>query len=126
MVETLLYIPTLIFASDYLARPRSYRRAIILFFFNYIEIVIDFASLYNKYAVMNKPFGHWFDSIYYSFVTSSSTGYGDFFPENFGGKFLCVSHSIVSIIFIVLFLNSFSSKMEVTGYFSPEENDKPN
>jgi hypothetical protein len=117
MIETLLYIPTLIFASDYLSRPRSYRRAIILFFFNYIEIGFGFAVLYEKFAIMNKSFSHWFDAIYFSFISSSSTGYGDYFPVNMEGKLVSVVHTLVSIIFIVLFLNSFSSKMEISGYF---------
>jgi len=31
MVETVFYVPTLIFASDSLSRPRSYRRSMLLF-----------------------------------------------------------------------------------------------
>ena len=123
MIETLFYIPTLIFASDYLARPRSYRRAILLFFLNYIEIAVDFGMLYSKFAVMNKIFEHWFDSIYFSFISGSSTGFGDYYPINPEGKLISIFHTLVSIIFIVLFLNSFSNKMEVSGYFL---NDKDN
>jgi voltage-gated potassium channel len=122
MVETFLYIPTLIFASDYISRPRSYRRAIMLFFLNYIEIGIDYGAIYAKYATMNKPFNHWFDSIYFSFISASSTGFGDYYPEDYLSKMLVVSHTLLSIVFIVLFLNSFSSKMEITGYFN--SNDK--
>jgi hypothetical protein len=126
MTETLLYIPTLIFASDYLARPRSYRRAILLFFFNYIEIAVDFATLYSKFAIMSKPFEHWFDSMYFSFISGSSTGFGDYYPLNLEGKCISVTHTLVSIIFIVLFLNSFSSKMEISGYFQVDKNIKDN
>lgn len=124
LIETILYIPTLIFASDYLSRPRSYRRAMILFFFNFSEVNISFASIYSKYAILNNQFTHWFDSVYFSFVVSSSIGFGDIYPTNYDGKFIMVSHSIVSIMFIVLFLNSFSSKMEITGYFTPDDNKK--
>ena len=45
LVETILYIPTLIFASDMLSRPRSYKRSMLLLFFNYIEIVLSFGVL---------------------------------------------------------------------------------
>lgn len=117
LAETVLYIPTLIFASDYLSRPRSYRRAMILFFFNFLEVNIAYASIYSKFGIMNKQSSHWFDSIYFSFVVSSSTGFGDIYPVDFHGKLILVSHTIISIMFIVLFLNSFSSKMEITGYF---------
>lgn len=117
LIETVLYIPTLIFASDYLSRPRSYRRSMILFFLNFIEVNISYASIYSKFGIMNKQTEHWFDPVYFSFVVSSSTGFGDIFPIDFQGKLILVSHTIVSIMFIVLFLNSFSSKMEITGYF---------
>jgi len=124
LLETILYIPTLIFASDYLSRPRSYRRAMILFFFNFSEVNISFASIYSKFALLNKEFIHWFDSVYFSFVVSSSIGFGDHYPIDYNGKLIMVAHSIVSIMFIVLFLNSFSSKMEITGYFTPDDNKK--
>jgi hypothetical protein len=117
LLETVLYIPTLIFASDYLSRPRSYRRAMILFFFNFIEVNLSYASLYSKFGILNKENTHWFDSVYFSFVVSSSTGFGDLYPVDFNSKLILVSHTIISIMFIVLFLNSFSSKMEITGYF---------
>jgi hypothetical protein len=39
-LETIFYIPTLIFASDLFSRPRSYRRSMLLLFFNYLEIVL--------------------------------------------------------------------------------------
>lgn len=124
LIETILYIPTLIFASDYLSRPRSYRRAMILFFFNFSEVNISFASIYSKFGELNKEFVHWFDSVYFSFVVSSSIGFGDIYPLDYNGKLITVTHSIVSIMFIVLFLNSFSSKMEITGYFTPDDNKK--
>ncbi len=116
-LETVLYIPTLIFASDYLSRPRSYRRAMILFFLNFIEINFSYASIYAKFGILNKDITHWFDYIYFSFVVSSSTGFGDLYPIDIYGKLVLVSHTVISIMFIVLFLNTFSSKMEIVGYF---------
>jgi hypothetical protein len=40
LLETLLYVPTLIFASDTFLKPRSYRRSMLLLFFNYAEIFL--------------------------------------------------------------------------------------
>ena len=59
LIETVLYIPTLIFASDLFSRPRSYKRSMLLLFFNYIEIVVAFGVLYTIGNNMNKPFTHW-------------------------------------------------------------------
>lgn len=116
-LETLLYIPTLIFASDYLTRPRSYKRSMLLFFLNYIQINIDFGCIYMWKDMLNKPFQHWFDSIYFAFITGSTTGYGDYYPITNLGKFIVTSETIIFLIFIVLFFNVFSNKMEIKGYF---------
>jgi hypothetical protein len=115
--ETILYIPTLVFASDYLKRPRSYTRSMLLFFLNYIEISVDYAGFYTASHGFNKEFPRWFDSIYYSFVTGSTTGYGDYFPVTATGEFLVVSQTIVFLMFIALFFNIFSSRLEIKGYF---------
>jgi hypothetical protein len=117
MAETVLYVPTLIFASDSLSRPRSYRRSMLLLFLNYIEIIFDFGVIYSSGDFFNRRFVEWFDPIYFSFVTSSTLGYGDFYPVAPLGKLLVSCHSIVFLIFVVLFINFFSSKMESTGYF---------
>ena len=117
MIETVMYVPTLIFASDSLSRPRSYRRSMLLLFFNYLEIIFDFAVIYSVGEFFNKPFQAWFDPIYFSFITSASIGYGDYFPVTALGKLIVSGHSVVFLIFVVVFLNFFSSKMESTGYF---------
>jgi len=117
MIETMLYVPTLIFASDVIARPRSYRRSMLLLFINYIEIIFDFGVIYAHGQYLNVPFTNWFDSIYFSFVTSATIGYGDFYPITPAGKFLVSFQSTLFIIFVALFLNFFSGKVESRGYF---------
>ncbi len=117
MIETVLYVPTLIFASDSLSRPRSYRRSMLLLFFNYLEIIFDFAVIYSVGNFFNKPFHTWFDPVYFSFITSSTIGYGDFYPVTPLGKLIVSCHSVVFLIFIVVFLNFYSGKMESKGYF---------
>ena len=116
-LETLLYVPTLIFASDSLSRPRSYRRSMLLLFLNYLEIIFDFGVIYASSNCFNKPFEEWFDPVYFSFITSASIGYGDFYPVTTIGKFLVSCQSVVFLIFVVVFLNFFSSKVQSSGYF---------
>lgn len=120
LIETMLYVPTLIFASDIFSRPRSYRRSMLLLFFNYLEIVVSFGVIYSRGNYLNKTFGHWFDSVYFSFITSATIGYGDFYPVTSMGKFLVSLQSIIFLVFVVLFLNFFSNKVESNGYFDRE------
>lgn len=117
MLETVLYVPTLIFASDIFSKPRSYRRSMLLLFCNYLELVFAFGAIYDSGPCMNKPFEHWFDPIYFSFITSATVGYGDYYPITEMGKFWVSAQTVVVIMFVVLFLNFFSNKVESKGYF---------
>jgi hypothetical protein len=122
LLETVLYIPTLIFASDLFSRPRSYKRSMLLLFFNYLEIVVSFGVLYTFGNNMNKPFEHWFDPIYFSMVSSSSIGFGDYYPVTTFGKVLVSLQAMFFLSFVVLFLNFFSTKVKNKGYFGDAEN----
>jgi Ion channel len=66
---------------------------------------------------LNKAFEHWFDPIYFSFITSATIGYGDYYPATPMGKLLVSLQSVLFLIFVALFLNFFSSKVESKGYF---------
>jgi hypothetical protein len=121
LLETVFYIPTLIFASDLFSRPRSYKRSMLLLFFNYIEIVFSFAVLYTIGENMNKPFEHWFDSIYFSVISSNSIGFGDYYPITTFGKVLVSLQAMFFLLFVILFLNFFSTKIKSKGYFDDEQ-----
>ncbi len=123
MIETMLYVPRLIFASDIIEKPRSYRRSMLLLFINYIEIIFDFAAIYAHGEYLNKAFVHWFDPLYFSFITAATIGFGDFHPITPMGKFLVSFQSTLIIVFIAMFLNFFTGKVESKGYFG--EDKKP-
>jgi hypothetical protein len=120
LLETVLYIPTLIFASDMFSKPRSYKRSMLLLFINYLEIIISFGVLYSCGDYLNKPFNHWFDAIYFSTINSASIGYGDFYPVTTIGKVLATAQAFLFLFFVVLFLNFFTAKIKVKGYFDLE------
>ena len=120
LTETVLYIPTLIFASDLFSKPRSYKRSMLLLFFNYMEIIFAFGVLYSCDNFLNKPFTNWFDAVYFSVITSSSIGYGDFYPVTTQGKVLVSTQALLFLFFVVLFLNFFSTKIKAKGYFDQE------
>ncbi|MGG9971838.1 potassium channel family protein [Ferruginibacter sp. SUN002] len=121
LLETIFYLATLVFASDIFSKPRSYRRSMLLMFLNYLQIVISYGVIYAKGNYLNKPFGHWFDAIYFSLMTSSTVGYGDYYPVNFSGKLLVCSQVIIFFIVVVMFLNFFSNRVESKGYFDSKQ-----
>jgi hypothetical protein len=118
LLETVLYIPTLIFASDLFSQPRSYKRSMLLLFFNYLESILAFAVFYRTGNYLNAPLNHWFDAIYYSFVTSSTIGYGEYYPTTVEGKIFTILQVFLFLFFVILFMNFFSSKLKSKGYFS--------
>jgi hypothetical protein len=122
LLENVLYIPTLIFSSDTIERPRSYKRSMMLLFFNYIEIIFSFAVLYSCGNYLNQPFHHWFDAIYFSTISSSSLGYGDFYLVTTIGKVLATAQAFLFLFFVVLFLNFFTTKIKTKGYFDTKNN----
>jgi len=122
LLETVFYIPTLIFASDLFSRPRSYKRSMLLLFFNYLEVVVSFAVLYTLGENMNKPFDHWFDSIYFSLISTNSIGFGDYYPITTYGRVLVSLQALFFLSFVVLFLNFFSTKVKSKGYFDDQDN----
>lgn len=118
LLETVLYIPTLIFASDLFSQPRSYKRSMLLLFFNYLESVLAFAVFYRTGNYLNATLNHWFDAVYYSFVTSSTIGYGEYYPITMEGKIFTILQVFLFLFFVILFMNFFSSKIKTRGYFS--------
>lgn len=123
LLETVFYLATLVFASDIFTRPRSYRRTMLLMFLNYLQIVFSYAVIYAHGNYLNMPLKHWFDSVYFSLMTSSTVGYGDYYPVTFTGKVLVSSQVMIFFIVVVMFLSFFSNKVEQKGYF--DHTDKP-
>jgi len=120
MSETLLYVPALVFASDKIGRPRSYRRSMLLLFLNYVEIILGFAVIYSTGGLLNTHFEHWFDPVYFSFMTASTIGYGDMHPVTTLGKAVVSGQSILFIMYLYLFLNFFTSRVQAKGYFGAD------
>ncbi|MBK9417130.1 MAG: two pore domain potassium channel family protein [Flavobacteriales bacterium] len=121
MVETLLYIPTMIFASDALPSPRSYRRSKLLVFINYLEVVLTFAVLHMHGQYFNAPLSNWTDAVYLSFVITSTIGFGEFYPITDMGKLVVSIQSLFYLSYIALFMSVFNTRA-TRGYF--EGSDK--
>lgn len=112
LLETVCYVSSLIFVADMFVRPRSYRRNILMLFFNYVEISLCFAVAYASLHLLGDAPKSYFDYIYFSIVTSTTIGYGEYVPVSQLGKFMVCTQAIIVAAFIILFLNFFGSKVE--------------
>jgi hypothetical protein len=93
-------------------KPRSYRRNILMLFFNYIELSLCFAVIYGGLHLLGDAPKSVIDYIYFSIVTSTTIGYGDLHPVSNLGKVLVSMQAVMVLAFVVLFLNFFGSKVE--------------
>lgn len=116
-VESLLYTATLVLCNDIFAAPRSYKRNIILLLCDYVEVILDFASLYLIGSALkySGDLGIVKDSLaaaYFSFVTSVTVGYGDIVVANSFGQKLVILQTIVFLLYGALFFNFYISRLE--------------
>lgn len=123
LIETILYLASLIYLSNEFAKPISYRRSLTTIFINYIEICLNFAVIYSYCNIAIPDFFKEklttdLQAIYFSFVTSATVGYGDIIAIHWFGHFLIICQIIIFIIFVALFLNFFASKVQEPSYYN--------
>lgn len=132
-IETVVYLAALIFLSNEFARPISYRRSLTTLFINYIEICLDYAVVYSycNFAIpgfFKEKLLTDIQAVYFSFVTSATVGYGDILVVKPLGQYLVISQVILFLVFVGLFINFFTSKVQEPTYYNakPTYNDKFN
>ncbi len=131
LLETLLYLSSLIFLSDIYASPITYKRSLLLLFINFIEIGLEYAVIFSFF---NSHYANFFsdkinsslDIIYFSFVSLSTLGFGDISVINNIGKVIILFQILTFILFVGLFLNFYASKIHEMTYFNTKQKDKRN
>jgi hypothetical protein len=108
--ETIFHILNLIFLSDIYSISVVFRRSILFLFLHYIEVVLDFSAIYLRFDLLNKALTP-ISAVYYSFVTNTTLGYGDYHPKGSIGQVVVIFQLIIFIMFVVLFINYFSSRI---------------
>lgn len=120
LVEVFNYPLYLIFVETYDEdwSLRSPNRSLMLLFINYIEMIIGFAALYLYTGaigdVSKMPIRNPLDAVYFSSITITTLGYGDFTPINETGKIMVSVETITGLIFIVLVVAIFVTWRQTT------------
>jgi hypothetical protein len=111
LTETILYLLAVILLSDIYDPPISKARSFILLFINYIEINLSFAIIYYWLDCV-EGLESKFDSVYFSFVTFTTLGYGDFLPISSGAKLTVIIEILVMLMFVFLFFINLAPGMK--------------
>lgn len=109
----------------------TYRERITLSFFSYIELILNFAIIYSWMPA------YWFDSsaddpsvlksmidaIYFSGVTITTLGYGDFSPEHWIPKVLVLQEVLAGFTLIVVSFAIYAGRGLSNEEVKVKEND---
>lgn len=86
----------------------SYRRSIFIAVILYLEAILWFAVLYRfnceSFHSSGLPLSNAMKALYYSFITMTTIGYGDVYPETSWGFLIVIAQSITAVVMIVLII----------------------
>ncbi|MEI6821425.1 MAG: potassium channel family protein [Bacteroidota bacterium] len=126
-IETVLYLASMIYLSDIMGNPITYRRSLTMLFINYVEIGLGYSVVYyylnaTIIGFFNVKLVSALQAIYFSFTTSATIGFGDIHPLTNLGRILVLTQVALFFIFVGLFLNFYSSKVHEVSYFNEHHN----
>jgi hypothetical protein len=107
--ETILHILNLIFLYDIHSATVSYHRSLLLLFLHYLEVVLDFSTIYIGFDLLSEALTP-VSAVYFSLVANSTVGFGDIHAKGASGQLVVIAQLIVCVLFIILFINHFSQK----------------
>ncbi len=142
-LDTIHFLIARVFLNDVFREAISHRRSLIMTIINYVEICLCFAFIYSylddtNHQIDNPTFhissdipqiekGHLTDNqtIYFSFVTAATIGYGDISPRDSLAMKLVIIQTLTSLFFIVVFISNIINKLnEDTFYNRKKEKNK--
>jgi hypothetical protein len=126
LFETVIYVTSLIFIADASRESVQPRRSLALLFLNFFEIVFDFAFMYAYFEMripnfFTRDLHGGIDSIYFSFVTAATVGYGDIAPLASLAEKLAIAQISLTFIFVGLFLNYFANLLHRVSPVATEQ-----
>jgi hypothetical protein len=122
IAETVLYSANLVINQDTFSAPHSYKRNILLVLVDYMQLNFDFASLYlgfhaikkivdSRDVIVTQPI----DTIYFSFISSLTIGYGDIVPANLAGKRIVICQILTFLVIGILVINFYSAQVAASN-----------
>lgn len=105
--ETVLYILSMIVLPDYYERSMIFSRLMIMLIFNYFQVSLAFSVILLYGDFLNESLTP-ITAIYFSVITMTTLGYGEFYPVTKIGYIITIVQSVIFALFVMLFINYFS------------------
>lgn len=104
-----------------LRNSRSPKLYIFISISGLIQFILLFSYIYKGTGILsvisNKIIHNGFESIYYSVITITTVGYGDYIPANDAGRFAAMTESILGYFFLSIFIATFIDVMKRSNRF---------
>ena len=134
--DTLHFLASRIFLNDVFRQPISYKRSLLMVFINYVEICLFFAFVYAYIDHTNIDITKTMfisnsenmvshitnlQSIYFSFITSATIGYGDIVPRNDILIRVVIFQVIISLFLVVVIISNVTTKIEDETFYNKKK-----
>ncbi len=120
-IDTIHFLVSRIFLNDVHQQPISFKRTLLMSLLNFVEVALCFAFIYSYIDdTNNDPTKIIFSTgqhltdlqtIYFSFVTSATIGYGDIAPKDPLLMKLVILQIILSLFFVVIVISTITNKL---------------
>jgi hypothetical protein len=112
IIDAVNYCLCILFVDRYERdwHPQSWNRSLILLFIIYLTLIVAFAVLYlqtQSVGACKAPLTDCWKALYFSVVTITTLGYGDYTPLNSCGEWLVVAETMFGFVLVVVIIGFF-------------------
>lgn len=100
IADIFVYVSRLVFLSTIYEPTLSAERTLLFLLVNYFEIVLGFAFLHRVYGGLNVGSFCPIQALYFSFVTSTTLGYGEIVPVSSDAQLRIIIQLAMTFVFI--------------------------
>ncbi len=129
--DTIIFLFSKIFLNDIHQQPISFKRTLMMTLINITEVMLCYAFIYSYIDDTNSVPGHLvfstghqlsdLQTIYFSFITSATIGYGDIAPEDPMVMKLVVSQIMLSLFFLVIVITTITNRLHDDTFYNKQK-----
>lgn len=127
-IDTVHFMFSKIFLNDIHQQPISFKRTLLMTLINILEVMLCFAFIYSYIDDTNNvpgriifSTGHQLtdlQTIYFSFVTSATIGYGDIAPKDPLVMKLVILQIMLSLFFLVIVITTITNRLHDDTFYN--------
>ena len=127
-IDTIHFMFSKVFLNDIHQQPISFKRTLLMTLINILEVMLCFAFIYSYLDDTNTLPGKFvfstgyhltdLQTIYFSFVTSATIGYGDIAPKDPLVIKLVILQIMLSLFFLVIVITTITNRLHDDTFYN--------